>query len=449
MNRHLYVIAAVACIGLLWFFLTLVYSKRYNDFVEGKADLNWYDYGGRNGSLSSFLSSFLALDLTQSQKVNDTALSSFSLEDPAGIEHSSSVIKEKKRVPSRFDLALLELFKKNASKYIAYRSKIARETETEIRCSFGKSGRWIKFNHRPLNSTLRRDIVLHQKCPSFEEPSPGIWYGWVPPKTCPIKSVNECRNPQSDRCVFQAVKVCKAMKGRDMLMLGDSTVFTSHDSLILLMSEMRPVKPILNLRVPFIPDKPANGLCKPYHSHSKMRYVRNDHLVYTSEDLAAIRLKNNAMAYPFTQYLANDSFIFMNRGVHFEPTNSVISALRKLLGYLRLVVPFAVIIYQHTPIPVHQSLHSKIPAETPIPLRIEVDWYGWQNISQQNIDVEKFLMSEFPEVTNISPEYMLSFRGDNRKDPVHGCIPGWADWLTAQIAHTIIKINSLEGAYEP
>ena len=63
------------------------------------------------------------------------------------------------------------------------------------------------------------------------------------------------------------------------------------------------------------------------------------------------------------------------------------------------------------------------------------------------VEVREWLIQNYPEVTKISHEYMLSLRSDNRRDAVHSCVPGWGDWVVMQLLHIVMKFESMTNRY--
>ena len=120
----------------------------------------------------------------------------------------------------------------------------------------------------------------------------------------------------------------------------------------------------------------------------------------------------------------------MDRGGAFS-TNWIraLFASKKLLDHLRLTMLESNSIYHILPIP--KNLQTKHPRYTPALL-----WWGFITLLgalekylplNKCVEVREWLIQNYPEVTKISHEYMLSLRSDNRRDAVHSCVPGW--WL--------------------
>lgn len=331
----------------------------------------------------------------------------------------------------------------NVDKWSNERKLIGRAVEADLRCLSGPGGRWERFRSRPLQGTYRPDSTDNHICQPVvfnESTKPGLWYTWQTPQLCPFLSIQQCANPEVDKCDFDIRALCEAIHGRELVFIGDSTLFTSHNILTLLMLRDQPL--------PYFVDQfkncPAYKLCGNFSQPTTTRYVRNDHLVFTEEDILSARRKANVYAFPFMHLVTNNSILILNRGAHFEPTDLVIPALRKLFLFLREYAPGAVLLYQHTPLPVHSDLLAQVPAAKPISVKIENEAWGWQHFSRQNQDVQRFLHQEFPEVMNVNPQYMISFRVDNRLDQVHSCVPGFGEWIVALLSHAIIKMHTLE-----
>ncbi len=327
-----------------------------------------------------------------------------------------------------------------------YRSR-AQRVEASVNCTFGVGGAWRKFKQLPLTGALRPESIppyfqcMNSRSSMNETNKPGLWYGWVPASGCaPILSLKgECQNVTANiTCKLDVERVCTALKGRNILLLGDSTMQETKLSIQLQFSEGIPLPKSLSLS----PAAPGTPYCDGINGVAKvtLTYTRSDHLLIDNAENVRTRKKDpHFLGFPFTHQLTNNSIVFMNRGVHFAPTQVLVPSLRTSLQYISKAVPHAVLVYQLTPIPVHPSFFQDLPTESVMPVTVLNKTWGWENISAQNVIVRELLRVEFPEIIVISPEHFMSFRADNRKDPVHSCLPGPFDWLPVMFGHTIIE----------
>jgi hypothetical protein len=105
------------------------------------------------------------------------------------------------------------------------------------------------------------------------------------------------------------------------------------------------------------------------------------------------------------------------------------------------------VFYRATVLPVPEHLISKRPRPDPLPLaelrNASVPAaYGWAHLHEQNVELRKIMRNEFPNYVFLDIEYMMRFRTDTRRDPIHPCVPGFADWWLAFFTDALMGVNS-------
>jgi hypothetical protein len=173
-------------------------------------------------------------------------------------------------------------------------------------------------------------------------------------------------------------------------------------------------------------------------------YVRNDHLTVDKFDRG-----HNVFEYHWWHHVTNNSILLLNRGAHYEESARVYDTMRHVLRRIQATYPGALVFYRATAIPVPEERFSSNPQTEPMPWQA-IDSahvpaaYGWSHFHEQNVELRHMMRTEFPNYVFLDVEYMTRFRTDTHRDPIHPCVPGFADWWLAFFTDALMEVNRIE-----
>ena len=336
--------------------------------------------------------------------------------------------------------------------------------QSRVDCICSK-GHWMREEN--LQALMNMSADCGKSCgtgPWTRASDPAFFYSWS-------GHGEACGKPAQP---FSRDLFCRALGGRELLIVGDSTSFTFHTTLLgaldFLSCEPRE-DPTGFYEVPHSQWDGCSGhlICD---GEASLRYVRNDYLTlrppFTPEEQAewdaTSRLPWDRTHYlPWLHLVTNNTLLVLNRGAHWIATPQTILELGKTLSGVRERAPGAGVVFRNTPRG-HDLSSVRNPAEdgklilplarhqnlSRIPSEYHYDDFPLQNGLEAEL-VANFSGSGIPVVSR--PQTAVLFldvatstelRADHHFDPLHYCVPGpvdnWAFLLqTALLAPIEIK----------
>lgn len=244
---------------------------------------------------------------------------------------------------------------------------------------------------------------------------------------------------------------CGALRGRSLLVVGDSLHAEFHDTVASAMQDEH--------FSCFRPGTKCNGhvICNDASSGkmpARFRYVRDNYFVLSNNaklnaDTSIDWTKAEARAAlkragpsAWVDALASTDILLVNRGAHYVSDELLVPQLTVSLSYVREVHPRITIIYRTTPpghkdcakFPVPWSSRSQrqdatVQSAAALP-------YHWGQFTHQNALTRQLLDDRFPGVILMDADAYMALRPDSHVRPagnadcLHYCVPGPIDtWL--------------------
>lgn len=276
---------------------------------------------------------------------------------------------------------------------------------------------------------------------------PGLFFAYAGhPAECPLPSA-------LDRARF-----CRALRGRPLLLVGDSTTFTTHDVLLgALLDAPYPAgaaalghsqfdscpadsggHAICGLEAEATEDLPAGHPSKVLPS--SLLFVRNDYLrlnVAQEREGPQSGWGPGGLLYPWVHLLQSNAVLLLNRGAHFVETETVLRDLEETLAYVRERAPGALVVFRNTVGGVENITAERLPLATRRAYASGgfAEAYAWDHFADQNLAVRE-LFNSLREpggesgLIYLDVDSSTALRPDRHIDYLHCCIPGPQDhWV--------------------
>ncbi len=319
--------------------------------------------------------------------------------DPDVVEHDAALMQTATAIGP---------FNVSADQLARLRRTLACWADADV----GTGGAWV---YQDLPHTLWwpdvpcGDAEMRARCGPFDRRGAAIAYRWEPSPACP-------QAPPWNRSSFAPY------------LRAPYTVAVVGDSMSREFSET--LHAALNCQ-PYAGD-PAN-VAVVHH--------RNDRL---SMGTTRIDGAANFVEYQFYPQAVGDAavrVVVLNRGTHYEDTETVLQAIDALVAALRRDRPDLVVVYRTTP-PGHPNCgpHQRdAPLRHDDVLRLRANRsaapHHWGDLPAQNQAVRRMLEARHPHVLLLDVEPMTEPRRDshwNEHDCLHYCTPGPVDaWVEA------------------
>jgi hypothetical protein len=147
-----------------------------------------------------------------------------------------------------------------------------------------REGKWTQFLTRPNMARFgvewEHSCGLHSEADAVRLKRTGAWFAWIPPARCPWLPMSPgCRSATittATTCDFDRRQFCRALQGRRLLLVGDSTQYLMHNALLsTIFNATKQVQFHDHIRGCM-----GHELCSNYDAPpSTMKYIRNDLLV--------------------------------------------------------------------------------------------------------------------------------------------------------------------------
>ena len=250
---------------------------------------------------------------------------------------------------------------------------------------------------------------------------------------------------------FSAEKFCALLGGRDLLIVGDSTSFTLHESamgaLDLVPAYARGGGAFSAVPHDHLDACAGHAVCG---GRASVRYVHNDRVgapplpsppprPRARDAQGAIVLAHDEHNHlqPFLHLVTNATLLLLNRGAHWRPEEEVVRELLGVLAAVRARAPGAGIVVRSTP-PGHApavEAQAPPPSRALLPLRSPKEaaaalaaapaGYHYADFARLNAALAAALP---PGVVYLDVEPLTLLRPDHHTDPLHYCVPGPTDW---------------------
>jgi hypothetical protein len=164
-------------------------------------------------------------------------------------------------------------------------------------------GKWMRFKRRPViaNFGVERDhkCGIPNETFALQQGQIGSWFAWVPPPSCPWVSLSDgCQNGTD--CEFDRRGFCRALRGRKLLLVGDSIQYLMHNSILSTFFSKRSQVRAHHHKV----GCGGHDLCSQLGElPSTMMFIRNDLLVRPQVGENADAFTDNVQIPRWLQYL--------------------------------------------------------------------------------------------------------------------------------------------------
>ena len=310
-------------------------------------------------------------------------------------------------------------------------------------------GRWL--DRAPESQVIVG--TLHNPAYACQAPP---WPPWLPGTDPAFFYAYAGHPPQCPLPAWSRAAFCRALGGRPLLLVGDSTTFTSHDSLLgALMDAPFPPGSTPLGHSQFDPC-PGHAICGveaeatadlPQHHPDKvlptsLTFIRSDDLALTvAEDPKEIHVNWHR---PWLPLVRNSSVLLMNRGAHFVDTGLVVEELETVLTHVLETFPGALIVFRNTVGGVENLTGTRTRRPTTSPPVYAPgglgEQFNWADFPAQNVAVRELIDSlRDPHsgggLLYLDVAHSTMLRPDHHFDWLHACIPGpqdhWAQLLQA------------------
>jgi hypothetical protein len=271
----------------------------------------------------------------------------------------------------------------------------------------------------------------------------------------------ECPVPAWDRARF-----CLALRGRPLLLVGDSTTFSTHDLLLgALLDDPYPTgaEPLGHAQFESCPsggghvicgvEADASALLPVGHASkvlpSRLAFVRNDYLWLNTEYMEEPDYGAGQRMYPWVHLLQPNTILLLNRGAHFVATDVVLREVEAALAYIAEQAPGALAVFRNTVGGVENITSDPRPLTERRPYSAGglAESYSWDQFPAQNAAVRELLDSlRTPSgsgVLYLDVENSTCLRQDHHLDGLHCCIPGPQDHWVLLLMAVLEKANEM------
>ena len=321
----------------------------------------------------------------------------------------------------------------------------------------------IPLSYRPQIIDVDREGWFSKKNCTKARVFPGQLYVWQP------------RGQPTQRNLTRE-KMCRVIRGRHILLVGDSIM---DQFFITLLQSMwpwpngMPVRDFMQKygtgpdRGIFADGKTAHDIIGGHHpyvpgfyipcpdgghsqSHFRLSFIRNYYLSLTRK--ANRSNGTGVVQQPWVPFLEQhrNSIVILNRGAHYVDDGPFAAELRDTFVYLRKHHADALIIYRDTPIghPEPYKYQQALPLSTPLdssryPLNM---WqkYHYNSFDRQNLLARQIIAEAHPLAVYMSVAASTNLRRDSHCDELHYCIPGPIDHWVAKLLDTLTVCDSFE-----
>lgn len=274
---------------------------------------------------------------------------------------------------------------------------------------------------------------------------PSLWFAWEPTAAAAARGCPAVAREWS-RAAF-----CAALRGRDILLVGDSLTFTLHDTLLSALLDAG--APALREHVQW-DECPTHALCEAEAAAAaaagsatvrtaSMRFIRNDHA--TVAPSGANEARNEQM---WTGALTPNTLLVVNRGAHYVPDDRLEAGVRETLAWVAAHAPRGMGAIWRNTVPGHELgdfLYEGNFSRFRTPLRERLVYapdaaaakYNWNSFPRQNSLVERLVAEAAAAAPDGAPAWLFLdvenstvLRADRHRDGLHYCVPGPTDaWV--------------------
>ncbi len=292
--------------------------------------------------------------------------------------------------------------------------------------------------------------------PWTRERDPALFFAYAGhPAECPV--------PAWDRARF-----CRALRGRPLLLVGDSTSFTTHDSLLgALLDAPYPAgaAPLGHSQFDGCPagghvvcgaEAEATAQLPEGHASkvlpSSLAFVRNDYLRLNAQYEAEGPLSGfgpGGHLHPWVHRLQPSTILLLNRGAHFVDTEAVLADVEATLAHIAERAPGALAIFRNTVGGVENITAERLPLAERRPYAAGglAEGYSWDQFAAQNEAVRELLDGLRTPwgsgVLYLDVDSSTCLRHDHHIDWLHSCIPGPQDHWALLLLAVLEKANEV------
>ena len=304
---------------------------------------------------------------------------------------------------------------------------------------YPKCGSWVKVRGENEIAYEKAPIIFDEfygwttgRCEGSWK-HPGFQYKW---------------QPHSTRYYMYSRKdICTIIRGRHILIVGDSLSAQSFFSFLATMSSFSP----FGSSGPLLGNAPGitTIYCPTGSPNFNITFMRNDLISINTVYMSAPKLKLRPWLEVANSLPSNSIFLF-NRGLHYREDKEFLYGLNETFHFLSELRKTRnhIVIYRSTS-PVHPDWETMfnnpplkvMPTDAPIYTVEQSETWGWDKIANQTELARGMIAQYYPWIIYMDVMYSTSLRHDGHVDGVHYCLPGPVDHWIAKIVATIYIID--------
>ena len=335
--------------------------------------------------------------------------------------------------------------------------------QKQINC-FGQSGQWVPKAGDPGNALIPQTVNVS-----------------LPNSHCAITSVTTFEWTLNPTCFGSIHKinqkiaineVCNIMKGRNLMLVGDSLTNQFGASMIyaLFESNVKITRPIVNVRgISQSFEIPCSNLTLKELPSFMIHIHRNDLLTLsvlaegTNREQEQNRYEVKGLTYVYEGLRTGDypwfdavgntniSLLVLNRGAHFESIGKTVNDIDKVLTALKLKFPDVSVVWRNTArghTLSERKQHPNAPRSREEMKNLTIldfpKHHHWEDFHAMNAAIYDLISVRHPGVLYLDIATSTEYRADrhlNEEDGLHYCIPGPIDnWVN--LFWNAIKLSS-------